>query len=81
MHFSIGIDEDPVTGSAHCALAPYWFEKLKSHHSKSTQEVKELIGYQASKRGGVVHVAMGDGGKRVYLSGSSVTVIKSKLFL
>lgn len=40
-----GIDEDPVTGSAHCYLAHYWSEKLSKKH---------LIGYQASKRGGVV---------------------------
>merc|ERR1712137_298970 len=41
----LGIPEDPVTGSAHCALAPYWGEKLKKG---------EVIGYQASKRGGRV---------------------------
>ncbi len=40
-----GIDEDPVTGSAHCALGPYWAERLGK---------TELTGYQASARGGIV---------------------------
>lgn len=65
---SVGIDEDPVTGSAHTCLAPYWGEKLGK---------KEMIGYQASQRGGVVKVAvMGD---RVWLSGQAVTVLTGEL--
>jgi PhzF family phenazine biosynthesis protein len=46
---AIGIDEDPVTGSAHCALGPYWGALLKK---------KELVGYQASKQGGMVKVTV-----------------------
>src|SRR5881396_3733332 len=42
-----GVPEDPVTGSAHCALGPYWSERLKK---------KELLAYQASARGGVLRV-------------------------
>lgn len=62
---SAGIDEDPVTGSAHCTLAPYWEPKL----GKS-----EMVGYQASKRGGVVRVRrVGD---RVMLGGQAVTVMR-----
>ena len=44
---AIGIDEDPVTGSSHCCLGPYWYKKL----NKET-----LIGYQASERGGIVQI-------------------------
>jgi PhzF family phenazine biosynthesis protein len=65
---SAGIDEDPVTGSAHCALGPYWGEKLGK---------PRVIGYQASARGGVVHVhARGD---RVTLGGKAVTVFGGRL--
>ncbi len=64
----LGIDEDPVTGSAHGVLAPYWAKKLKK---------AELVGYQASARGGVVRVAiLGD---RVRLSGQAVTVFRAVL--
>jgi len=63
-----GVDEDPVTGSAHCTLAPYWEPKL----GKS-----EMIGYQASRRGGVVRVRrVGD---RVMLGGQAVTVMRGEL--
>jgi len=63
-----GIDEDPVTGSAHCCLGPYWQLRLNK---------KELIGYQASDRGGLVKVkVLGD---RVSLSGKAVTVLKGEL--
>jgi PhzF family phenazine biosynthesis protein len=55
---SIGIDEDPVTGSAHCALADYWSQKLGK---------TAMTGYQASKEGGIVGVSIRDG--RVTLSG------------
>jgi len=65
---SVGIPEDPVTGSAHCALAPYWAGKL----GRDT-----LTGYQASKRGGFVGVrAIGD---RVELTGRAVTVLSGEL--
>ena len=63
-----GIDEDPVTGAAHCALAPYWAKKLGK---------AELVGFQASKRGGVVGVrALGE---RVALRGQAVTVVSGRL--
>lgn len=65
---SAGIDEDPVTGSAHCTLAPYWEPKL----GKS-----EMVGYQASKRGGVVRVRRA--GDRVMLGGQAVTVMKGEM--
>ncbi len=64
-----GIDEDPVTGSAHCALAPYWTAKLGQ---------SELIGYQASPRGGVVKVKVQS--DRVLLQGQAVTVLRGELF-
>ncbi len=63
-----GLDEDPVTGSAHCLLAPYWSAKL----AKS-----EMTGYQASARGGVVRVRLA--GDRVKLSGQAVTVLRGEL--
>jgi PhzF family phenazine biosynthesis protein len=63
-----GIDEDPVTGAAHCALVPYWGERLR----KST-----MTAFQASARGGVVHGRTG--GDRVFLSGDAVTVFKGDL--
>ena len=60
-----GIDEDPVTGSAHCVLlGPYWAERLGR---------TELTGYQASARGGVVHVPLA--GDRTVLAGHAVTVL------
>ncbi len=65
---SVGIDEDPVTGSAHCSLAPYWAERLGK---------TEMTGYQASARGGEVRVRMGDG--RVLLAGKAVTVLRGSL--
>jgi PhzF family phenazine biosynthesis protein len=58
-----GVDEDPVTGSAHCCLAPYWAERL----GKS-----RLVGFQASPRGGIVAVVNQPG--RVILIGQAVTI-------
>jgi predicted PhzF superfamily epimerase YddE/YHI9 len=58
---AVGIDEDPVTGSAHCTLAPYWGQKLGK---------AKMIGYQASARGGVVSVEVR--GQRVILGGEGV---------
>jgi PhzF family phenazine biosynthesis protein len=63
-----GVNEDPVTGSAHCCLGPYWAKKLGR---------KELVGYQASARGGVVKVRVGD--DRVYLGGQAVTVMRGTM--
>ena len=65
---AVGVDEDPVTGSAHTALAPYWAAKLGR---------AELTGYQASPRGGSVRVALR--GDRTHLSGHAVTVIDGEL--
>jgi len=63
-----GINEDPVTGSSHTALGPYWAERL----GKS-----ELTAYQASARGGVVRVRLN--GERVILGGQAVTVMTGEL--
>jgi PhzF family phenazine biosynthesis protein len=63
-----GVDEDPVTGSAHCALGPYWGAKLGK---------AELVGFQASARGGVVRVRLR--GERVELLGRAVTVMRGEL--
>jgi PhzF family phenazine biosynthesis protein len=63
-----GVAEDPVTGSAHCALGPFWQARL----GKS-----ELVGYQASARGGVVRVRVA--GDRVKLGGKAVTVLRGEL--
>lgn len=63
-----GIDEDPVTGSSHCALADFWSKRM-GHN--------EFSAYQCSKRGGVVHVALH--GDRVRLGGQAVTVFRGEL--
>jgi len=63
-----GVDEDPVTGSAHTALGPYWAEKLGK---------QEMTAYQASAPGGVVKVTMA--GDRVLLGGQAVTVMTGEL--
>ncbi len=63
-----GVDEDPVTGSAHCCLGPYWQQRL----GKS-----EFTAYQASARGGVVQVQVVD--NRVFLSGQAVTVLLGEM--
>jgi PhzF family phenazine biosynthesis protein len=63
-----GVDEDPVTGSAHCALAPYWAGKLGKN---------ALTGYQASPRGGTVLCTVD--GDRVVLGGHAVTVLRAQL--
>ena len=63
-----GIDEDPVTGSAHCVLGPFWAKRLGK---------TEFVAYQASARGGVVRVRLV--GKRVKLGGQAVTVMRGEL--
>ena len=65
-----GIDEDPVTGSAHCCLGPYWSEILGKD---------QLVAYQASARGGVVRVRVA--GDRIYLGGKAVTVMQGELLV
>lgn len=63
-----GIDEDPVTGSAHCALAPYWTPRTGK---------QQMTGYQASPRGGIVKVRQVN--DRVFLGGQAVTVLRGEL--
>jgi len=65
-----GIDEDPVTGSSHCALGPYWADRLGT---------TELTGFQVSARGGVVRVRVD--GDRTMLGGRAVTVTRGELLL
>ncbi|GCE13533.1 PhzF family phenazine biosynthesis protein [Tengunoibacter tsumagoiensis] len=64
----VGVNEDPVTGSAHCCLAPYWSARLGR---------TELTGYQASARGGIVRVRLD--GDRVHLGGQAVTIMRGEL--
>ena len=63
-----GVDEDPVTGSAHCALGPFWSERLGK---------TEMTAFQASARGGIVRVRVA--ADRVFLAGHTVTVLKGVL--
>ncbi|MBV9659810.1 MAG: PhzF family phenazine biosynthesis protein [Acidimicrobiales bacterium] len=65
---SVGIPEDPVTGSTHCMLAPFWARRLGR---------LDLVGYQASARGGTVHTRLA--GNRVALAGQAVTVSEVNL--
>ncbi|SEK23076.1 PhzF family phenazine biosynthesis protein [Nonomuraea pusilla] len=65
---NVGVPEDPVTGSAHCALAPYWGRRLGR---------AEMVGAQLSARGGLVHVRVD--GDRVHLAGRAVTVLSGTL--
>ena len=64
----MGIDEDPVTGAAHCSLTPYWAQRLGK---------TELVGHQVSKRGGVVKVRTR--GDRVDLLGQAVTIMRGEI--
>jgi PhzF family phenazine biosynthesis protein len=63
-----GIDEDPVTGSAHCCLGPYWAKRLGK---------TEFTAFQASPRGGTVQIRLN--GDRVILGGKAVTVLRGEL--
>ena len=65
----LGVEEDPVTGAAHCCLAPYWRDRLRQDH---------FLAYQASSRGGVVKINYA-GGDRVFLQGQAVTVMRGEL--
>jgi PhzF family phenazine biosynthesis protein len=65
---SVGINEDPVTGSAHCCLGPYWQKRLKKD---------SFTAYQASARGGIIRVSVQ--GDRVMLGGQAVTVLRGEL--
>jgi PhzF family phenazine biosynthesis protein len=64
----VGIDEDPVTGSAHCGLAPFWADRVGRN---------ELVGHQVSARGGIVRCRVE--GDRVFLRGDAVTVLSGEL--
>jgi len=64
----VGVNEDPVTGSAHCCLGPYWGARLGR---------KEMVGYQASSRGGIIRVRLAK--DRVFLGGQAVTVLRGEL--
>jgi PhzF family phenazine biosynthesis protein len=64
----IGIDEDPVTGAAHCVLGPYWGAKLHKNY---------MTACQASARGGIVRVRLS--GERTYLGGKAVTFFTGEL--
>jgi PhzF family phenazine biosynthesis protein len=66
----LGIPEDPVTGSAHCLLAPFWAEKLK----KTT-----FTAFQASQRGGTIHLQLQD--ERVKIRGAAVIVFEGQLLV
>jgi PhzF family phenazine biosynthesis protein len=64
---AVGINEDPVTGSAHCILAPYWGAKLGK---------KEMFAYQASARGGFIRIGLS--GDRVLLAGQAITISRGQ---
>ena len=64
----VGVSEDPVTGSSHCCLGPFWASRLNK---------VEMTAYQASARGGDVGVRVGD--DKVYISGQAVTVFQAEL--
>ena len=63
-----GVNEDPVTGSAHCTLGPFWSRRLGK---------KDFLAYQASERGGTLSVRVA--GDRVHLGGKAVTILEGKL--
>ena len=63
-----GIDEDPVTGSAHAAIGPYWAARLGR---------AKLTAYQASARGGILWLDIGE--KRLTISGHAVTYMKAEI--
>ncbi|OPY35937.1 MAG: hypothetical protein A4E35_02213 [Methanoregula sp. PtaU1.Bin051] len=65
---AVGIPEDPVTGSAHCSLGPFWGERLKK---------TRLSGFQCSVRGGAVRMQLQ--GDRVILTGNTVAILSGRL--
>ena len=67
---AVGVDEDPVTGSAHCCLAPYWAAKLGK---------LELSAFQASDRGGQLQLRLD--GDRVHIGGSAITIKRGELLI
>lgn len=67
---ALGINEDPVTGSAHCALVPFWSEKTGK---------KDFVSHQVSKRSGILKTYLK--GNRVEISGMARTIFKAELFV
>jgi len=67
---ALGIDEDPVTGSAHCALVPFW-------HMKTGKN--DFVSHQISKRSGILKVSLK--GERVEISGQALTIMKGELYV
>jgi PhzF family phenazine biosynthesis protein len=65
---AVGINEDPVTGSAHCTLGPFWSRHLGK---------EDFLAYQASERGGTLRVRVA--GDRVHLGGKAVTIFRGEL--
>jgi predicted PhzF superfamily epimerase YddE/YHI9 len=70
---SVGVDEDPVTGSAHVALSPHWAPRIGEGRAT-------LIGFQASRRGGVVVTTLSVDGPRVTISGTAPVVSDGRLW-
>ncbi|GAB2299237.1 hypothetical protein Dimus_033308 [Dionaea muscipula] len=68
----IGINEDPVCGSAHCALAPYWSKRLNKC---------DFVAYAASRRGGVVKLHLDEENNRVKLQGIAVTIMEGSILV
>jgi predicted PhzF superfamily epimerase YddE/YHI9 len=66
---AVGVPEDPVTGSAHCCLGPWWADRLGTD---------DLLGRQVSQRGGTVRVRVRT--DRVLLGGKAVTVLRGELY-
>jgi PhzF family phenazine biosynthesis protein len=67
---ALGIDEDPVTGSAHCALVPFWHKKTKK---------TKFLSHQVSKRSGILKVTYIE--DRVEISGKAITIFKADLYV
>ena len=67
---SVGVDEDPVTGSAHCTLIPYWADKLGKH---------ELFARQISRRGGELYCELA--GDRVRIGGTAVLYLQGEIYV
>lgn len=65
-----GVDEDPVNGPVHCALASFWSEQLNKH---------EMVAQQASERGGVIQMRISE--KGIYLAAQAITFMRGKLSL
>ena len=67
----VGIPEDPVTGSAHTVLTPYWSTKFNGQ--------KNFVARQCSKRGGDLSLTLNDNDNKVYISGHACVVVSGKL--